>query len=86
LNIFVVIYLNNILIYSDNMDDYKKYVKEILKRLQENWLYALSTKCIFHQDRIKFLGFVLEVDGLRIDESKTQTIQNWPMLYRVKDI
>jgi len=79
LDVFVVIYLDDILIYSDNMDDHKKHVKEVLKRLRENWLYASPTKCVFHQDRIEFLGFVLGVDGLRMDESKTQTIQNWLM-------
>jgi len=78
LDIFVVIYLDDILIYSDNIDDHKKHVKKVLKRLRENQLYTSPTKCVFHQDRIKFLGFVLGVDGLRMDESKTQTIQNWP--------
>jgi len=86
LDIFVVIYLDDILIYSDNMDDHKKHVKEVLKRLQENRLYASPTKCVFHQNRIEFLGFVLGVDGLRMDESKTQTIQNWPTPHRVKDV
>ena len=86
LDIFVVIYLDDILIYSDNIDDHKKHVKKVLKRLRENQLYTSPTKCVFHQDRIEFLGFVLGVDGLRMDESKTQTIQNWPTLHWVKDV
>jgi len=77
LDVFVVIYLDDILIYSDNMNHHKKHVKKVLKRLQENRLYVLPTKCVFHQNRIEFLGFVLGVDGLIMDESKTQTIQNW---------
>jgi len=48
LDVSVVIYLDNILIYSDNMDDHKKHVKEILRRLRENWLYVSPTKCVFH--------------------------------------
>jgi len=79
LDVSVVIYLDNILIYSDNM-------KEILRRLWENWLYASPTKYVFYQDRIEFLGFVLGADGLRIDESKIQTIQKWPTSRRIKDI
>ena len=71
LDVFVVIYLDNILIYSDNIDNHKKHVKKVLKRLWENWLYTSPTKCIFHQDRIEFLGFVLGVDGLRMDKLKT---------------
>ena len=86
LDVFVVIYLDDILIYSDNMNDHKKHVKKVLKRLQENRLYVSPTKCVFHQNRIEFLGFVLGVDGLMMDESKTQTIQNWLTLCRVKDV
>jgi len=86
LDVSVVIYLDDTLIYLDNMDDHKKHVKEVLRRLQENQLYASPTKYIFHQDRIEFLGFVLGADGLRIDESKIQTIQEWPTPRRVKDI
>jgi len=70
LDVSVVIYLNDILIYLDNMDDHKKHVKEVLRRLQENQLYASLTKYVFHQDRIEFLGFVLGANGLRMDESK----------------
>ena len=86
MDVSVVIYLDDILIYSDNMDDHKKHVKEVLRRLRENQLYTSPTKYVFHQDRIKFLGFVLEADGLRIDKSKIQTIQEWPTLCWVKDI
>jgi len=86
LDVSVVIYLDDILIYSDNMDDHKKHVKEVLRRLRENQLYASPTKCVFHQNRIEFLGFVLGADGLRMDESKIQTIQEWPTPRRVKDV
>ena len=86
LDIFVVIYLDDILIYSDNLIDHKKHVKEVLGRLRDNGLYVLPTKCIFHQEKIEFLGFILGSDSLRIDESKVQTIQGWPTPRRVKDV
>ena len=86
LNIFVVIYLDDILIYSNNLIDHKKHVKEVLRRLRDNGLYASSTKCIFHQEKIEFLGFVLGLDGLRMDESKVQTIQGWPTPHWMKDM
>jgi len=78
--------LDNILIYSNNLVDYKKHVKEVLRRLRDNWLYTLLTKYIFYQDKVEFLDFVLELDGLRIDESEIQTIQDWPTPHRVKDV
>jgi len=86
LNISIVVYLNDILIYSDNFVDHKNHMKEILSRLWNNWLYVSLTKCIFHQDKIEFLGFVLGSDSLRMDESKIQIIQDWPTPYQVKDI
>ena len=86
LDVFVVIYLDDILIYSNNMNNHKKHMKEVLRRLWENWLYISPTKYVFHQDKIEFLDFVLEADGLRMDESKIQTIQEWPTPCWVKDI
>jgi len=70
LDIFVVIYLNNILIYSNNLLEYKKHIKEILHCLRKNSLYAFSTKCIFYQHKIEFLGFILGPDGIQIDGDK----------------
>ena len=72
LDIYVVVYLDDILIYSDNLEDHKRHMKKILKRLRDNRLYASPAKCAFHQDKIKFLGFILGLNGLRIDESKIQ--------------
>jgi len=70
LDIYVVIYLDDILIYSDNLEDHKRHMKEILKRLRDNRLYASPTKYVFHQNKIEFLGFILGLNGLRMDESK----------------
>jgi len=86
LDIYVVIYLDDILIYSDNLENHKRHVKEVLKRLWDNRLYTSSAKCAFHQDKIEFLGFILGLDSLRIDESKIQTIQDWLISCRVKDM
>ena len=74
LDIYMIVYLNNILIYSDNMIDHRKHVKEVLRRLQKNNLYVLLAKYIFYQDKIKFLEFVLDSEGLRMDKMKVQTI------------
>ena len=70
MDISIVVYLDNILIYSDNLVDHKKHVKEVLNRLQDNQLYMSPTKYVFYQDKVKFLGFVLGLDSLRMDESK----------------
>ena len=78
LDICVVIYLDNILIYSDNLERHKNHVIEILKRLWDNGLYVSPTKCTFHQRQVEFLGFVLSPEGIHMDTKKVKTIQDWP--------
>ena len=86
LDVCVVIYLDDILIYSNNLKEHRIHVKEVLRRLRENKLYASPSKCLFHQDKIEFLGFVISKDGLQMDNNKVQTIHDWPAPRRVKDI
>ena len=74
LNIYMVIYLNNILIYSNNIKDYQGYIKKVLQCLQAYKLYALPTKCAFHKESIEFLEFVLGPKSLTIDKQKIKTI------------
>jgi len=64
LDVCVVVYVDDILIYSNNLKEHKSHVKEILRRLKENKLYALPSKYFFHRDKIEFLGFIINKDGL----------------------
>ena len=86
LDVSMIIYLDDILIYSNNPADHKKHVCEVLHRLRENGLYACPDKCCFSEDTIKYLSFILSKDGLKIDPSKVQTIQDWPEPHKVKDV
>src|SRR6202041_3886050 len=86
LDVCVVVYLDDILIYSDNMDIHKTHVREVLKRLRENGLYAGVDKCEFHSESIEYLGFRLSPKGLSMDPAKIQTIQDWPEPRKVNDI
>ena len=79
LDVCMVIYLDNILIYSDNLTSHKDHVKEVLRRLWNNGLYAFPSKCTFHQRQVEFLGFVLSPEGIKMDMKKVQTIQDWPI-------
>ena len=64
-----------ILIYSDNINDYKGYVKEVLCCLQDNNLYISPKKYAFHCQEIKFLGYILSPEG-QMDENKVKIIKN----------
>jgi len=80
LDVCVAVYLNNILIYSDNLVDHKQYVKEVLTRLRKHKLYASPSKCSFHQREVEFWMFILSPEDLQMDQNKVKVIQEWPTL------
>jgi hypothetical protein len=63
---FVVIYLNDILIYSKNEKEYEHHVCLVLEKLREGRLYAKQEKCFFHQSMVEFLGYIVSGDGISI--------------------
>ena len=86
LDVCAVVYLDDILIYSENLEEHRQHVKEVLKRLRKHKLYVSSPKCSFHQDKIEFLGYIISTASLQMDESKVQTTRDWPVPRRVKDV
>ncbi|KIK13227.1 hypothetical protein PISMIDRAFT_18137 [Pisolithus microcarpus 441] len=86
LDVCVIVYLDDILIYSNDIKNHKKHVCEVLHRLQEHSLYAKPEKCEFHSKSIKYLGFFLSPDRLTMSEDKVKSIRDWPELRKVKDI
>ena len=86
LDVNVTVYLDDILIYSDDPAEHKQHVCEVLCCLQKHGLYARPDKCQFSVNSIKYLGFILSKDGLKMDPTKVQTIQDWPKPRKVKDI
>src|SRR5260370_8443854 len=70
-------YLDNILIYSDGLNNHHLHVSKILCHLQEAGLYANPKKCIFHTDTVEYLGFILSPEGLRMDPSKVDACYSW---------
>ncbi|SJL07238.1 uncharacterized protein ARMOST_10581 [Armillaria ostoyae] len=86
LDVSVVVYLNDILIYSDNPADHWEHVCKVLHRLRANQLYCKGSKCEFHWDSVEYLGYILSPEGLRMSEDKVKAILDWPVLQKVKDI
>ena len=78
LDVSIVVYLDDILVYSDNPDDHVKHVCQVLECLCANDLFIKVDKCNFGMDTMNFLGFIVSPDGLKMDDVKIQVIHNWP--------
>ncbi len=78
LEITVVVYLDDVLVFSRNPFQHEKHVQEVLKVLFKARLYAKLSKCLFSVTRILFLGFILTDEGVEMEEDRISTIFNWP--------
>src|SRR5258706_15077160 len=79
-------YIDNILIYSDSVDQHWDHIQEVLRCLQQARLYMNPKKCNFHTDTVEFLGFILTPTGLHMDPAKVAMIQNGLELRNIHDM
>ncbi|KAK3569947.1 hypothetical protein QTP86_007632 [Hemibagrus guttatus] len=83
---FVVVYIDDILIYSRSMADHQRHVAEVLHRLRDHNLFLKAEKCLFHQPTVQFLGYVIDHSGVRMDEKKVTAVRDWPTPTTVKEL
>ncbi|KAJ1579475.1 hypothetical protein NDA11_007601 [Ustilago hordei] len=76
----LIIYLDDLLIYSSTLEQHQGHVSAVLARLRQAGLYAKAEKCQFSTSQTEFLGFVVSDQGVSMDPSKTEVITNWPLL------
>ncbi|WVZ75622.1 hypothetical protein U9M48_023659 [Paspalum notatum var. saurae] len=74
---FVVVFIDDILIYSKTKAEHEEHLRLVLQRLREHKLYAKFSKCEFWIDEIRFLGHVVSKRGIAVDPSKVSTVTNW---------
>ncbi|KAL0152330.1 hypothetical protein M9458_052053 [Cirrhinus mrigala] len=83
---FVVVYIDDILIYSRSEAKHRHHVAEVLQKLREHQLYLKAEKCSFHQTSVQFLGYVIDRHGVRMDEGKVDAVVSWPKSNTIKEL
>ncbi|MBW0522001.1 hypothetical protein O181_061716 [Austropuccinia psidii MF-1] len=84
LDIFVVVYLDNIMVFSSSEEEHVKHVASVLQRMRDNNLFSKASKCVFNASSVEYLGYVVSSDDLKMDFSKFQQILNWPQPKNIK--
>jgi hypothetical protein len=75
---FVVVYFDDIWIYSKSLDEYMDHLRAIFNALRDARLFANLEKCIFCTDQVSFLGYVVTPHRIEVDETKIEAIKSWP--------
>ena len=85
-DIICVVYLDDILIYLNNEDKHVEHVKQVLRQLRAQGLYAKLLKYIFYIKNIKFLGFIITPNSIIMDPAYIKDIKKWPKPKSYRDI
>ncbi len=86
INIYYIIYLDDIFIYFASFVDYQRYVREVLERFRNFKLYLKLFKYEFSVDRVEFFGFMVITRGIDMEGSRIKIIINWPEPRSFRDI
>jgi hypothetical protein len=76
-NSFVVVYLDDILIFKKTWEEHLEHIQQVLGTLRQHKLYANLEKCSFDMQRIQYLGYIMDEQGVHVDPTKIQVIHDW---------
>jgi hypothetical protein len=83
---FVVVFIDDILIFSKNEEDHDQHLRVVLQKLRENQLYAKLNKCEFWLKKVLFLGHIISEGGIYVDPSKVKDVLSWKTPQNISDI
>jgi hypothetical protein len=82
----VVVYLDDILIFSKNLENHERDIKAVLRQLLQNQLFCKLSKFSFHVNTVDYLGLVISPQGISMEEKKVQAVKEWPTPQNVKQV
>jgi len=74
---FVVVFIDDILIYSKSAEEHEQHLRVVLEKLRAHKLYAKFSKCEFWLEKVAFLGHILTAEGVAVDPEKVEAVSNW---------
>ncbi|KAL4304486.1 hypothetical protein GQ457_10G025610 [Hibiscus cannabinus] len=83
---FVLVFLDDILVFSETWHEHLTHLRQVLQVLQENGFVAKESKCTFGQETVEYLGHIVSKDGLAMDPSKVRAIREWSIPSNLKDV
>jgi len=83
---FVVVFINDILVYFKNEEEHEEHLRLVLQKLRENKLYVKFSKCEFWLDEVSFLGHVITNGGIAVDPGKVRDVLKWEPPQTVSEI
>ena len=73
----VIVFIDDILIYSKTKEDHVEHLREVLETLRKEQLYAKFSKCDFWLEEVQFLGYLVNREGIKVDPAKVDAVMKW---------
>ena len=83
---FVIVFIDDILVYSKSVNEHRKHMRLVLERLRNNQLYAKFDKCQFWLTQVGFLGHIVSVERISVDPQKVAAVSNWEQPRNVTEV
>jgi Reverse transcriptase (RNA-dependent DNA polymerase)/RNase H-like domain found in reverse transcriptase/Integrase zinc binding domain/Chromo (CHRromatin Organisation MOdifier) domain/Retroviral aspartyl protease len=83
---FALVYLDDILIFSNNAEDHEKHIRIVLDILRKHQFYCKQSKCEFNKAEVKYLGHIVGRHGLKVNPAKVQAVADWPVPTSVTEV
>jgi hypothetical protein len=83
---FVMVFIDNILVYSKRIDEHEEHLRVVLQQLQDHQLYTKFSKCEFWINEVPFLGHVISPEGITVDPGKARDFLDWKPLKSIHQV